>query len=50
MPAKTPIIGKRKIKPFENIHIYPFINHILGVENPENIDGKTKVLTPILKK
>ena len=39
-----------EIKPFENIHIYPFINYILGVENPKNIDGKTKVLTPILKK
>ena len=39
-----------EIKPFENIHIYPFINYILGVENPKNIDGKTKVLAPILKK
>ena len=39
-----------EIKPFENIHIYPFINYILGVENPKNIDGKTKILTPILKK
>ena len=39
-----------EIKPFENIHIYPFINYILGVENPKNIDGKTKVLTPIFKK
>lgn len=37
------------IRPFENIHIYPLVNKILGVENPPNIDGKEKVLAPIIK-
>ncbi len=44
-PAFKP--GK-KIKPFENIHIYPAITHILGLETPE-IDGNKKVLKSILK-
>jgi len=38
----------KKIKPFENIHIYPMITHILGLETPE-IDGNIKVLKSILK-
>lgn len=39
-----------KIPSFENVHIYPFINKILGVDSPPNIDGKLRVLFPVLKK
>lgn len=37
------------IPSFENIHIYPFINKVLGVRSPKNIDGKTAILTPVFK-
>lgn len=38
-----------QIPSFENVHIYPFITHLLGIGNPKNIDGKTEVLKPVLK-
>lgn len=38
-----------EIQPFENVHIYPLVNKILGVGNPKNIDGKTEVLSSVLK-
>lgn len=39
-----------KIKGFENIHVYPLIAHILGLQYDEKaIDGKFSVLAPILK-
>lgn len=41
---------KNCIDSFENIHIYPLITHLLGVNPPEDIDGKTEVLLPIIKK
>ena len=35
---------------FENVHIYPLVAHLLGLNYDEkNIDGKLKVLKPILK-
>ncbi|MEN0048841.1 MAG: ectonucleotide pyrophosphatase/phosphodiesterase [Bacteroidota bacterium] len=34
---------------FENIHVYPLICEILGLEVPEEVDGKLEVLAPILK-
>ncbi|MEP2671415.1 MAG: ectonucleotide pyrophosphatase/phosphodiesterase [Cyclobacteriaceae bacterium] len=37
------------LPPFQNIHIYPFIAQILGLEVP-SIDGEAEVLNPILKK
>jgi len=39
------------IEGFENVHVYPLIAHILGLQYDEkNIDGKFEVLKPILKK
>lgn len=38
-----------KLKPFENIHVYPFVAKILGLKIPE-IDGDVKVLERIYKK
>jgi len=39
-----------KISRFENIHIYPLIATILGLTyNEDEIDGKLKVLKPLLK-
>ncbi len=37
------------IPAFENIHVFPLLNHVLGLPLPENIDGKFEVLSPILK-
>ncbi len=39
------------IEHFENVNVYPLIAHILGLKYDEtDIDGKFKVLKPILKK
>jgi predicted AlkP superfamily pyrophosphatase or phosphodiesterase len=38
-----------KLKPFENIHVYPFVAKILGLKMPE-IDGDEKVLEKAYKK
>ncbi len=37
------------IPAFENVHIYPLVTEILGLKYKEKIDGKRKVLGPILK-
>ncbi len=48
--AKGPNIKAGKtIGAFENIHVYPLIAHILGLQTPP-IDGKFEVLKPIYKK
>lgn len=38
-----------KIPSFENVNVYPLIAKILGLSYHHKIDGKAKVLTPILK-
>lgn len=38
-----------QINAFENIHVYPLIAEILGLPYKHKIDGKKKVLAPILK-
>ena len=38
-----------KIDAFENVHVYPLIAHLLGLDITEKIDGELKVLKPILK-
>jgi predicted AlkP superfamily pyrophosphatase or phosphodiesterase len=38
-----------EIEPFQNIHIYPLLCRILNLPLPENLDGKSAVLEPILK-
>ncbi|TXH21895.1 MAG: alkaline phosphatase family protein [Chitinophagaceae bacterium] len=40
----------KKIKSFENIHVYPMIAEILGLNITHDIDGDAKVLNQILKK
>ncbi len=37
-----------KLKPFENINVYPFITDLLGLEHPP-IDGSGGVLSPALR-
>jgi hypothetical protein len=37
------------IKPFDNVHVYPLVARILGLNYSEKIDGKISVLAPILK-
>lgn len=47
--AKGPgIKAGNKIEPFQNIHIFPLLCQLLGLEIPEGIDGKKEVLAPIL--
>lgn len=41
--------SKLKINSFENIHIYPLVAKILGLEIPEDIDGEYQVLKEVLK-
>ncbi len=49
--AKGPTIKEGKILPsFENIHLYPFILKILGLELRTKIDGKFSVLDSLFKK
>ncbi|SEG06958.1 alkaline phosphatase family protein [Algoriphagus boritolerans] len=43
------IKAANRIEPFQNIHIYPLLCQLLGLEIPAGIDGKMEVLTPILK-
>lgn len=38
-----------KLKPFENIHVYPFVAKMLGLKIPE-IDGDVKVLEGVIKR
>ncbi|MBB2146941.1 alkaline phosphatase family protein [Pedobacter sp. LMG 31464] len=38
-----------KISAFENVNVYPLIANILGLTYTQKIDGKAKVLAPILK-
>lgn len=48
--AKGPQIKSGiEIEPFQNIHIYPLLCHLLGLPIPEEIDGKKEVLAPVLK-
>ncbi len=38
------------IPSFDNIHVYPFVAYLLGIESPKDIDGKLKVLKKIKKR
>lgn len=40
---------KLQIDAFENVHVYPLVAHLLGLNINEKIDGSLKVLQPILK-
>jgi len=42
--------NNKQIKGFENIHVYPLIAKILGLKIDDKIDGKLKVLKPVLKR
>ncbi len=37
------------VKPFENVNVFPFITKILGLRNPEGIDGSEKVLADLYR-
>jgi hypothetical protein len=39
----------QRIKRFENIHIYPMLAELLGLETLTEIDGRAEVLRPILE-
>ena len=40
-----------EIEPFENVHIYPFVAALLGLEfDPQSIDGNIEVLEAIIEK
>lgn len=48
--AMGPGIREGELFPaFENVHIYPFVAHLLGLEPNPAADGRLEVLLPILK-
>ena len=49
--GKGPNLVEGKVIPsFENIHVYPLIMEILGLEISNDIDGRLEVLEGILKR
>jgi predicted AlkP superfamily pyrophosphatase or phosphodiesterase len=42
------IAAGQVIPPFEAIHVYPFLAHVLGLEPNRDVDGRLDVLVPIL--
>ncbi|WP_333820551.1 alkaline phosphatase family protein [Ohtaekwangia sp.] len=48
--AMGPNIKPGTIKPFENVHVYPFVAHILGLKTPAGIDGDFNVLKAYYKR
>lgn len=40
---------EQRVEPFRNIHIYPVISKILGLEVPGDVDGNIKVLGDVLR-
>lgn len=47
--AWGPLIKRKKIGAFENVHVYPLIAKMLGLSYTEKIDGQYSVLKKILK-
>ena len=48
--ANGPAFKKRhKVSAIKNIHIYPLMCEILGLEIPDNIDGNLNQLKSVLK-
>lgn len=43
------IIHGRQLDPFENIHIFPFMNALLGFETALDVDGRKSVLQSIIQ-
>jgi len=38
----------QRIEPFESVHVYPFLAHLLGLTPNPGIDGRLDVLAPVL--
>jgi len=48
--AAGPNIAKNRVfKPFENIHIVPFMSQLLSIKQPNNIDGDGSVLKALVR-
>jgi alkaline phosphatase D len=39
-----------KLKPFENVNVFPLITRILGLRNPSGLDGSEAVLDSAYRK
>lgn len=39
-----------RLDPFENIHVYPFVAHILGIQDYPKVDGDLSVLLPVYQR
>ena len=49
--AKGPnIISKKRLKAVKNIHIYPFLAKLLGINVGHRIDGDIMYLAPLYKR
>lgn len=49
LAAGPDIIQGRAVNSFENIHIVPLMSQLLGIKQPDNIDGENAVLAVIVK-
>lgn len=47
--ARGPGLVARELPPFENIHVYPLVAKLLGLELESEIDGRLEVTTPLLE-
>lgn len=47
--AGSNIVKGRDVKPFKNIHIFPLMSSLLGMNERKGIDGKKSVLKSIIK-
>ena len=47
--AGSNILKDRVVEPFNNIHIFPFMNTLLGLNEKLEVDGRLSVLKPIIK-
>ena len=46
--AKGPTLPPgRKLPPFENVHVYPLVAHLLGLTPPDDIDGDSTLISVI---
>jgi len=39
-----------RLEPFENVHVFPFITKILGLQSPPGLDGSEKVLDGVYRR
>ena len=49
MASGPDITQGKELKPFKNIHVFPLVNKLLGLNENKVIDGKLSVLESIIE-